>query len=68
MELISDQVHPELANRSVLVPSLWMYDHVILFMYYQLSQSVGDYGAVCEQLIMKYRKQIISESTFLSAN
>ena len=53
----------QLVNRSVLVFCLCMFD-IILFMLYQLCQSVGDYGAVCEQLIMKYRKQIISESSF----
>ena len=62
VESISDQVHPDLATPAdqVSSPSLM---HVMCVCVVQLCKSVGEYGAVCEKLIMKYRKNIISKSS-----
>ena len=58
---VSDQVHSDLAPSADLV-SFADSAHVHMLMTTppeQLSQAVGDFGATCEGLLVKYRKDVI---------
>ena len=62
VESISDQVHPDLATPADQVGKFYSCIYCFTCVV-QLCRSVGEYGAVCEKLIMKYRKNIISKSS-----
>ena len=57
VDSINDQVHPSLATSANQV-SFYMFS-IRSCHFFQMAQCVGEFGGACDNLLMKYHKDII---------